>query len=342
MNKNVYIFLLLLNLSFICPKTVESLYVKENKLYDGKGKEFIFRGINLPHAWFKDKTEFSIGEISSLGANSARIVLACGSQYTKTTYTEVENIINWCEAKGLICVLELHDFTGSDDPSDISKKSLDYWIEMKSLINEHKKYIIINIANEWQGTWNKGNLWGDTYVGTVKSMRDNGIENVIMIDASGYGQETGPVIKDAKRVLEADPDKNVIFSYHVYSALGKDNDTLYAGFDGLKNTGVCWVVGEFGWFQNGGNVVYKTLMDYCQKNNIGWIAWSWAGNGGDDACLDITSAETFAKEDLTQWGKDVFYGEYGIKNTARKAYNTGKYIYGAKNLIIFILLMLLL
>ena len=43
---------------------------------------------------------------------------------------------------------------------------------------------------------------GDTYVGTVKSMRENGIEIVIMIDASRYGQETGPIIKDAKRVLQ--------------------------------------------------------------------------------------------------------------------------------------------
>ena len=72
--------------------------------------------------------------------------------------------------------------------------------------------IIINIANEWIGTFalNKDNLWKDTYISAVKSMREIGIENAIMIDASGYGQETGPITKNAKKVLDADPDKNTV------------------------------------------------------------------------------------------------------------------------------------
>ena len=312
-----YILVLFLNLSFIVS---QGIHVKGSKLYDGNGKEFIFRGVNLPHAWFTDKTKFSLDEISYLGANSARIVLACGTKWTKTPYSEVEKIINWCEDDGLICVFELHDFTGSDNPSDITNTALNYWKEMKTLLNAHKKYIIVNIANEWQGSWNKGSLWRDTYISAIKSMRAIGIENAIMVDASGYGQETGPIIDGANKVLEADPDKNVIFSYHVYAALGKDDSTLKAGFDGLKKTGVCWIVGEFGWFHSGANVVYKTLMNYCQTNRIGWIAWSWAGNGGGDECLDLTSKSTFSRNDLTQWGKDVFYGDNGIKSTSVKAY----------------------
>ena len=321
MNKITFILVLLYSISSI--NSSSGMHVSGNKLYDGNNKEFIFRGINIAHAWYADKTQYSISQIAALGANSARFVLACGKTYAKTLYSEVKQIINWCENKGLVCVLELHDFTGSDDPSDITYRALNYWIEMKDLVNAHKKYIIINIANEWQGTWNKGNLWGDTYVSVVKSMRSNGIENCLMVDASGYAQETGPIIKDAKRVLQADPNKNVMFSYHVYSALGKDDSTLLAGFNGLKNTGVCWIAGEFGFWQNGGDVVYKTLMSYCQKNGIGWIAWSWSGNGGIDTCLDLTSPNTFSKYDLTNWGKEVFYGTYGIKNTAKKAYSGG-------------------
>jgi len=98
----------------------QGLHVSGNKLLDGNGEEFIFRGVNLPHAWFVDKTESSIKDIASLGANSARIVLACGHLYPKSSYDQVERIINWCENEGLICVLELHDFTGSDNPNDIT------------------------------------------------------------------------------------------------------------------------------------------------------------------------------------------------------------------------------
>lgn len=311
--------LLILSLSLL-QINAKGLQVKESKLYDGDGKEFMFRGVNIAHAWYAGKTKFSLDEISSLGANSARIVLATGARWTKTSYSELEKIISYCESAGLICVLEVHDFTGSDNPTDITDLAVEYWGEMKNLLNEHLDYIIVNIANEWLGSWNKDSLWGDTYVTGVKKLRALGIKNVIMVDASGWGQETGPIIKDAQRVLEADPDKNVIFSYHVYAALGKDDNSLISGFDGLKKTGVCWIVGEFGWFHSGSNVAYKTLMKYCQTNGIGWIAWSWSGNGGDDAVLDLTSVSTFSKDDLSEWGKDVFFGEGGIEKTSKKAY----------------------
>ena len=314
-----FITTLLLLISFI---KNQGIHVQGSKLLDVNGKEFIFRGVNLAHAWYTDKTEFSMVEISALGANSARIVLACGAKWDKTPYSEVKNIAKWCEKYGLICVLELHDFTGSNKASDITKTALNYWVEMKDLLNAYKKYIIINIANEWIGTFalNKETLWRETYITAVKSMRENGIENVIMIDASGYAQDTGPITKNANKVLEADPDGNIIFSYHVYDSLGRNDNTLISGFDGLKNTGVCWVVGEFGWRHGWTNVAYKTLMEYCQKNNIGWIAWSWAGNSGGDECLDLTDATTFSGSDLTDWGKDVFYGDNGIQKTSKKAY----------------------
>ena len=74
----------------------KGIHVNGNKLLDGNGEEFIFRGVNLPHAWFTDKTELSIKDISSLGANSARIVLGSGDLYPKTSYDELEKIIDWC------------------------------------------------------------------------------------------------------------------------------------------------------------------------------------------------------------------------------------------------------
>ena len=314
-----FITTLLLLISFI---NNQGIHVQGSKLLDAYGKEFIFRGVNLAHAWYTDKTEFSMVEISALGANSARIVLACGAKWDKTPYSEVQNIAKWCEKYGLICVLELHDFTGSNKASDITETALNYWVEMKDLLNSYKKYIIINIANEWIGTFalNKETLWRETYITAVKSMRENGIENAIMIDASGYAQDTGPITKNANKVLEADPDGNIIFSYHVYDSLGKNDNTLISGFDGLKNTGVYWVVGEFGWRHGWTNVAYKTLMEYCRENNIGWIAWSWAGNSGGDECLDLTDVKTFSGSDLTDWGKDVFYGDNGIQKTSKKAY----------------------
>ena len=71
--------------------------------------------------------------------------------------------------------------------------------------------------------------------------------------------------------------------------------------------------------------MYKTLMNYCNIYGIGWIAWSWSGNGGIDLCLDITSPNTFSRNDLTEWGRYIFYGNGGIQETSKKAYITNIY-----------------
>ena len=79
------------------PSPDGGMYVSGGKLFDASGKEFIMRGINVAHAWYTDYTETSINAIADLGANCVRVVLADGTQWTKTTYQEVENIIRWCE-----------------------------------------------------------------------------------------------------------------------------------------------------------------------------------------------------------------------------------------------------
>lgn len=323
------------------PQPEPMMHVEGNKLYDGNGNEFIFRGVNLPHAWYTKWTKQSIEDVAALGANSVRVVLGSGQYtdqetgkkygYAKTPKSEVEDIIQWCRQKGLVCVLELHDFTGTNTAANITERACSYWTELKDLLNENKDYVIVNIANEWQGTWKKGNLWGDTYVSAVKKLRQAGIENTLMIDASGYGQESEPVIKDCQRVLAADQTGNTMFSYHVYSVVGKDSTTIDAALNGLREKGVCMCVGEFAYWQNDEDVDERYLVDYCQTNGIGWLAWSWAGNGGIDAPLDMTSADTFSKDDLTQWGKFVFYGKNGIQQTSKLAYSNKKAYDGPAN-----------
>jgi hypothetical protein len=57
------------------------------------------------------------------------------------------------------------------------------------------------------------------------------------------------------------------------------------------------------------------------RNEIGLLAWMWAGYFGGNECLYLTSDNTFPRNDLTDWGKDVFYEKNGIRNTYKKAYD---------------------
>lgn len=301
----------------------KGMYVKNGKLYDGNGNEFLMRGVNVAHAWYTGYTETSINAIADLGANTVRVVLADGSQWTRTTVSEVEKIISWCEARGLICILEVHDHTGYDDVSRLNT-AVNYWLGMKELLNAHKDYVIVNIANEWLGTWGRGSTWTSAYQSAIRTIRNAGIENVIMVDAAGYGQETSSCIDNCQSVYSADPTGNTMFSIHMYSVAGADASVVRSNIDAMLSKGVCFCIGEFGDYQNGGDVDEETIMRYCMEKNVGYAAWSWKGNGGTDITLDMSS--DWAGKNLTNWGKYVFYAEnIGIQDTSVMAYTLKKY-----------------
>lgn len=301
----------------------DGMYVRNGKLYDGDGNEFLMRGVNVAHAWYPEYTQTSINAVADLGANCVRVVLADGSRWTKTTYTEVENIIAWCEARGLVCILEVHDPTGIDDINSLNS-AVNYWIELKDLVNAHKDYVIVNIANEWIQTWNQGSLWSNGYQSAIRTLRNVGIENVIMVDAPGYGQEAAPCIDNCQSVLAADPTGNTMFSIHMYSVAGKDAYTVRSNIDGMRAKGVCFCIGEFGDFQSGEDVDEETIMRYCTEKEVGYLAWSWKGNSGMDVTLDM--AYDWEGKNLTNWGRYVFCADgIGIQATSVMAYTLKTY-----------------
>ena len=160
-----------------------------------------------------------------------------------------------------------------------------------------------------------------------------------MVDTPGYGNEISVAAKDTNRILQSDPTGNTMFSAHVYGAFGKDasadnvggtGEAITAGLDKLTATGACYAIGEFGFWQNFNEVDERTLVDYCAKKDIGWMAWSWAGNTGvEHEPLDMTSVKIFSKDDLTIWGKWVFGTKNGIQDTSVLAYS-GKTFSGEK------------
>lgn len=304
------------------PIPKSGFYVKGTKLYDGNGNEFVMRGVNISHAWYTSNTEKSINAVAKLGANTVRVVLADGTQWTKTNVDEVKNIIALCKQKGLVCILEVHDHTGFDDPQRLYT-AVDYWVGLKDILNANKDFVIVNVANEWLGTWNKGDVWANTYCTAIKKMRNAGIENVIMVDAAGYGQETSSLIEKCKTVKDADKTGKIMFSIHMYSVAGANSTVVKSNIDNMLSKGVCTAIGEFGDFQNGGDVDEATIINYSDEKKVGTMAWSWKGNGGQDATLDLSN--DWEGTNLTTWGKYAFSSEHGIQKTSKLAYSLKGY-----------------
>ena len=156
----------------------------------------------------------------------------------------MENIISICKANNVVCILEVHDATGSDSTSDLTA-AVNYWIEMKSILEANKKYVIVNIANEWYGTWD-GSAWASGYASAVKSLRNAGIHNLLMVDCAGWGQYPDSIKNNGSTVINADSDNNIMFSIHMYEYAGGDASTVKTNIDNALSTGVPLTIGEFG------------------------------------------------------------------------------------------------
>ena len=301
----------------LVPQTVKAaadgFYTNGTTIYDANGKPFIMRGVNIAHAWYTGETDTSIKAAASKGANCVRIVCSDGKQYTKTSASELQHIIDVCKQNNVVCIVEVHDTTGSDSTADLNA-AVDYWKEMKSILSANKQYVIVNIANEWYGTWD-GSAWASGYQSAIPSLRAAGIHNLLMIDCAGWGQYPDSIKYNGSSVVEADPDHNMMFSIHMYEYAGSDASTVRTNIDNALATGVPLTIGEFGFKHTNGDVDEYTIMQYCQQKGAGYMGWSWKGNGSTWAYLDL--ANTFDGSSLSDWGNLLFYGENGISTTAK-------------------------
>ncbi len=288
------------------------LHVDGTSIVDSNGNAFEMRGVNIAHAWYTAYTQSSIKGAAKLGANTVRIVCANGAKWTKTSATELKNIIRWCINENVICVLELHDATGSDNTSDLDA-CVDYWIEMKDILNENTDYVVLNIANEWYGSWN-GYSWAEGNKKAIKDLRNAGIKNMIMVDSAGWGQYPDSIKDYGKSVAEADTLSNTVFSIHMYEYAGGNATTVKTNIDNALATGSPVVIGEFGGQHTSGDVDELTIMSYCEEKGVGYLGWSWKGNSSDLSYLDISS--DWEGNTLTTWGDTLFNDKNGIKNTS--------------------------
>ncbi|MBQ7009275.1 MAG: cellulase family glycosylhydrolase [Ruminococcus sp.] len=270
------------------------------------------RGVNIAHCWYKDKTEQSIKAAADLGTNCVRIVCSNGVKWDKTTASEIKQIIEWCKENKQVCILEVHDATGSNEISDIVKAA-EYWTEMKDILNENAKYVIVNIANEWYGDW-QNSTWAEGCKEAIGIIRDAGIKNMIIADCAGWGQYPTSIKEKGAEVFAADPDKNTVFSIHMYEYAGGTATMVKDNIDGALKCGAPVIVGEFGLKHSDGDVDEATVMSYCEQNDMGYIAWSWMGNSGGVEYLDLVSSWDGSK--LTEWG-EIYFAQ--IKNNSSLA-----------------------
>ncbi len=290
--------------------------ISGTQLIDANGKEFIIRGVNNPHIWFTHKSFKALKRLADLNVNSIRIVWE-----TKGKAKELDKIISRCIELQMIPMVELHDVTGNDSVDELLKTVAYYTRDdVKEVLLKHEKYILINFANEWGNFGNTNKYWKKSYMQAIDMLREAGIKTTLVIDVLGWGQKIEPVFEYGKDLLEYDPQKNLLFSVHMYGSWNNPK-TIEEQLQKAYDASLPLIVGEFGYNYHDGNNNLKCKVDHtvilkkCQELGYGYLAWSWSGNNTENAWLNLSNDW----KTLTWWGKEVFEGEYGIINTAKKA-----------------------
>ncbi|PRY38748.1 cellulase family glycosylhydrolase [Umezawaea tangerina] len=292
--------------------------VTGGRLYDATGAEFVMRGVNHAHTWYTSRTTKALSDVKALGANTVRVVLSSGDQWTRNDATDVANVISQCKANKLICVLEVHDTTGYGEQSAAVTlaKAVDYWISVQSAMTGQEAYTILNIGNEPWGNTNTSAWTADTKT-AIGRLRAAGFTHTLMVDAPNWGQDWSFTMRDnAASVFASDTLRNTVFSIHMYGVFDTAAEiTDYLGR--FVSAGLPILVGEFGNTHSDGDVDEDTILSYTQAQRLGYLGWSWSGNGGGVEYLDM--AVGFDPAQLSTWGQRIFNGADGIKATSREA-----------------------
>jgi mannan endo-1,4-beta-mannosidase len=189
------------------------------------------------------------------------------------------------------------------------------------------------------------------YQPAITQLRNAGIRTPLVIDAPACGKNLDVLVASAPALTQHDPQHNLLFSVHAYwSKLDiQQNATPSFIHDQLQKavTGnVPLLVGELcavgGWPGSNdqiqtcgpnGAIDYQTLLQQCQQQQIGWLAWEWGpGNGFYEfnppvlcPAMDITTNGTYASLLAIQpgapnaWAKEaILTSPYSIQQTARK------------------------
>ncbi|KAF4406944.1 cellulase family glycosylhydrolase [Streptomyces lycii] len=314
------VFGLLVSVSGPAPdaEAATGIKVSNGRVVEAGGSDFVMRGVNAAHAWYPGETSSSLAAIKAKGANTVRVVLASGQRWSQTSASEVSDIVGRCKQNRLICVLEVHDTTGYGEEGGAATldQAVNYWTGVKSALDGQENYVVINIGNEPYGN-NNYSAWTSATSNAVAKMRNAGFDHALMVDAPNWGQDWSGTMRDnAASVFASDPDRNTIFSIHMYGVYDTASE-VQSYLNHFVNSGLPLVIGEFGDNHSDGNPDENAIMATAQSLGIGYIGWSWSGNGSGVEYLDMVSG--FNPDSLTSWGNRFFNGSNGVASTSREA-----------------------
>jgi mannan endo-1,4-beta-mannosidase len=333
------------------PLQRETFYTDGRHLHDPNGKKLILRGINLPllDDWgFPPKNK--LADLEQTAANAVRIqwyINYGNAERPAYTIADLDLFLTQCKVKRMIPILGLWDDTCQADAALVNTQLIPWWTsdEVVSVLNKHKQYLIINLANELGFV-----RWADdpvaaldefknAYKSALTSIREK-LHMPVMIDAPDCGTTIDAWLTIGQELIDHDPDHNLLLSVHAYWAT-YDGISL---IDSAVNANIPIVFGEVANKQDeevNGKMqycfydldglnqhnppqiafTYQSLLQQLKTEEIGWLAWSWSPDSCPSRNMGLYNQNTDQYEGLSEpFGNDIVNNpNYGLKNSAERA-----------------------
>ena len=289
---------------------------RDGAIYTPEGRPFIARGVNLQYGDNPAQALPAIGAIHGVGANIIRLQLRRNTT-SEQLRAALDEAVNY-----KIPVMAFYwesDITCGRDSTLLRRDTEALWLGSWAdvlLEAKYQPYLMLNIANEWGTSDNDYSDYLTTYFDLIEAMRARGFRVPIVIDAAHCGQATGSFLEGRGEALyDADPLRNLIVSVHPYHHLWNSPDKIDRNINDLKAASVPFLLGEFGdreLVEDGHSVDHLHLMRAAKEKGIGWIAWSWKGNGKPVRVLDMST--DYGKAELTRRGQDIVNAPGGLRD----------------------------
>jgi mannan endo-1,4-beta-mannosidase len=330
------------------PAQRETFYTEGRHLHDPSGKQIVLRGINLP---LLDDWDFPAGDrlddLEQTGANVIRIqwyIDYPGAGRPAYAPADLDAFLGRCKTHHIIPILGLWDFTCDPDPSILNTQLIPWWTsdEVVTILNKHKQYLIINLANElgfYRWTADPSAALAEfksCYKTALTSLREK-LHVPVMIDAPDCGTSIEAWLAVGQELIDHDPDHNLLLSVHAYWA-GYDGMQYLAGavqgnlplvFGEIANKQDIEVNGvtQYCFYDLDGfnqhhapqiAFTYQSLLQTLKTQEVGWLAWSWWPDGCPGRNMARYNDNTHQYEGLSQpYGDDIVnHPDYGLKNSA--------------------------
>jgi mannan endo-1,4-beta-mannosidase len=269
--------------------TGNGLFVLNGKLYDSNGAQFVIQGLNRGNV----SNTVQPG-MSNANANTIRINNFYNSSDASLITTDAALDISYDQVvvvttpyvPGTTTVL-----SGDTSTADLTA-TVNWWIANFSSFSSLQKHLILNIANEWGPSGSSE--WESAYISAVSALRSAGYTCAIMIDSGDYGQDFNDLLNYSAAIFAADPQKNIIFTIHLYgnggNAISGSPNFLQQLAALSASQGMVFAATEIGSTASLGGATVQQVITAATSAGIGWAAWAWDENNSDGSGDQMTQS----------------------------------------------------